>query len=405
MSDESGSERPPNGMGNVYRDAAEARNSFDMPKPSFFDVFPDCVVCDKTCYPAEQMIVGGKVFHFNDDCWSCGVTGERGCGRRLERIPSHYQIQLGVPYCLLCFESFFLEGYGTKANALERPRSSSATNDELEPSPDVQNEIGAHASAVFRLSTPVEEEDSNTGGEIKLGGAGSSSPSSSLSGGGSGSGGVGPKPAAASFNSSLTNCCPKCGKSVFKMEEIIFANQPWHILCFCCGGNNSDGCQRVLSNGNYTTQGTAPYCNACFSRLFKHGAAIGAVLPSTVRRTDSSTTDTSSKFAHLGGAGASEKCPSCNKTVYKMEAHAFEGTTWHKNCFTCGGGVSELGCKRVLAHGDYKAQAGVAFCNGCFSRHFMKAGARGAVLITASGALETRSSLASVSVDSENKDK
>jgi len=185
------------------------------------------------------------------------------------------------------------------------------------------------------------------------------------------------------------------------MEEIVHANESWHKSCFTCGGlelssSSSSGCKRVLSHGDFKTQAGVAYCNACFARQFMQGAAVGAVLPA--QRRESSVGEVSTKFANLGGS--SNKCPACSKTVYKMEEHSFEGTTWHKSCFTCGSS-SELGCKRVLAHGDYKAQAGVAFCNACFARHFMTAGARGSVLITSSGSIETRSKpLGSSSADS-----
>ena len=352
---------------------------------SFFDTYPNCCVCDKTCYPAEQLNLGDKVFHYNDECWSCGVTGTQGCGKRLERIPSLFQVQLGVPYCNICFEANFLEGYGTKANVLERP-SGSSEQDLDAPPPDVQAEIGAHSSAVFRLSAPIEEDAAAAGGgggeesdQLKLGDSTISQNRQQPA-----------KTAPVVLNSSFSfnNACPKCNKTVYKMEEIIHSNQSWHKTCFCCGGQNADGCQRVLSHGDFTTQAGVAYCNACFAKLFKQGAAAGSVASVAPRGGDAASL--SAKFANLGGGGANDKCPACSKTVYKMEAHSFEGATWHKSCFTCGGGASELGCKRVLAHGDYKAQAGLAFCNGCFTRHFMKAGARGAVLITANGAIETR---------------
>ena len=361
---------------------------------SFFDTYPNCCVCEKVCYTAEQITVGDKVYHYNDDCWSCGVTTTQGCKKRLERLPTKFSLQLGIPYCPICFETLFLEGYGTKGNVLERPSGSSAADflEQEETKPDVQTEIGAHSSAVFRLSAPVEEESQSPSTSAEP-----TSPSPSSSSSTSTSSSVhSPKASSSSSSSSsyiqggFNNKCPACKKTVYKMEEIVHANESWHKSCFTCGGlelssSSSSGCKRVLSHGDFKTQAGVAYCNACFARQFMQGAAVGAVLPA--QRRESSVGEVSTKFANLGGS--SNKCPACSKTVYKMEEHSFEGTTWHKSCFTCGGGVSELGCKRVLAHGDYKAQAGVAFCNACFSKHFVKAGGRGAVLITGvSGAIE-----------------
>jgi cysteine/glycine-rich protein len=363
--------------------------STSSPVPlSFFDTYPNCCVCDKVCYTAEQITVGDKVYHFNDDCWSCGVTTTQGCKKRLERLPTKFSLQLGIPYCPICFETLFLEGYGTKGNVLERP--SGDLLEQEEPKPDVQTEIGAHASAVFRLSAPVEEESPSPSTSAE---PISPSPSSSTSTS-SASSVHSPKSSSSYIQGGFNNKCPACKKTVYKMEEIIHANESWHKSCFTCGGTalelssstgSSAGCKRVLSHGDFKTQAGVAYCNACFARQFMQGAAVGAVLPS--QRRESTVGEVQHKFANLGGS--SNKCPACSKTVYKMEEHPFEGTTWHKNCFTCGGGVSELGCKRVLAHGDYKAQAGVAFCNGCFSKHFVRPGARGSVLITGvSGAIE-----------------
>lgn len=86
---------------------------------SFFDEYPNCCVCEKVCYTAEQILVGDKTFHYNDECWSCGVLSEpkQGCGKRLDRNPNSFHLQLGLPYCSFCFDALFLEGYGTKVRA------------------------------------------------------------------------------------------------------------------------------------------------------------------------------------------------------------------------------------------------------------------------------------------------
>jgi cysteine/glycine-rich protein len=68
--------------------------------------------------------------------------------------------------------------------------------------------------------------------------------------------------------------------------------------------------------------------------------------------------------------GGGDKCPICVKTVYKMEAMAFQGQTWHKTCFNCGGN-GELGCKRNVSNLDYKQHGGIPYCKACFTHNFM----------------------------------
>jgi hypothetical protein len=73
--------------------------------------------------------------------------------------------------------------------------------------------------------------------------------------------------------------CHGCRLPVFKPEEILFLDNPWHMNCFKCGLDHGQGCQRLLKKGDYNTQGNVPYCHACFQRLFGLGAARGTVLP------------------------------------------------------------------------------------------------------------------------------
>jgi cysteine/glycine-rich protein len=84
------------------------------------------------------------------------------------------------------------------------------------------------------------------------------------------------------------------------------------------------------------------------------------------------------------GTGDKRKCPSCRKTVYKMEELLALGFIWHKDCFTCGGPPGgddpSLGCGRVLTIDAHDQHAGLPYCRGCFQRKFMLGGARGAVL-------------------------
>jgi len=87
------------------------------------------------------------------------------------------------------------------------------------------------------------------------------------------------------------NQCCMCNKTVYKMEEVIAVGKVWHDSCFTCGGSNTDGCKRVLKRDGYQDHDNMPYCNACFSKLFKpQGFGYGSAL-----NLDNGTPATSSK--------------------------------------------------------------------------------------------------------------
>ena len=50
---------------------------------------------------------------------------------------------------------------------------------------------------------------------------------------------------------------------------MIAVGQIWHNDCFTCGGKNDDGCKRVLKRDGYLDHDSQPYCNSCFSKLFR----------------------------------------------------------------------------------------------------------------------------------------
>jgi hypothetical protein len=63
-------------------------------------------------------------------------------------------------------------------------------------------------------------------------------------------------------------CC-RCTKAVYKMEEVVAIGEVWHDKCFTCGGKNEDGCSKMLKLDGYVDHGGQPYCNACYSKLFR----------------------------------------------------------------------------------------------------------------------------------------
>ena len=68
---------------------------------------------------------------------------------------------------------------------------------------------------------------------------------------------------------------------------------------------------------------------------------------------------------------SSNKCPSCTKSVYKVEEILCAGGAWHKECFKCGG-IGDLGCQRKLNPSDFKSHASVPYCKGCYMQAITK---------------------------------
>lgn len=95
------------------------------------------------------------------------------------------------------------------------------------------------------------------------------------------------------------------------------------------------------------------------------------------------------KFQEEVSQNERNKCPSCLKTVYKMEELLAMNCIWHKNCFCCGGPVGEgnSGCGRVLTIESHVQQAGLPYCKACFARLFQVGGARGSAARPASFSL------------------
>eukprot|EP01038_Epipyxis_sp_PR26KG_P013184 gene13184-17667_t len=63
--------------------------------------------------------------------------------------------------------------------------------------------------------------------------------------------------------------CTICAKSVYKMEEIIAIGVVWHTACFTCGGKENNGCGKVLKRTDYVDHEGQPYCNPCYSKLYR----------------------------------------------------------------------------------------------------------------------------------------
>ena len=67
----------------------------------------------------------------------------------------------------------------------------------------------------------------------------------------------------------------------------------------------------------------------------------------------------------------SSKCPSCTKSVYHVEEIICSGSTWHKDCFKCGG-AGDFGCQRKLNLSDFTLNTAVPYCKGCYIKVISK---------------------------------
>lgn len=72
--------------------------------------------------------------------------------------------------------------------------------------------------------------------------------------------------------------CYACSKTVYKPEEVLALNKVWHNTCFTCGscsaaeaenGFVTDGCKKKLTRDKYVDHSDRPYCDNCYSKLFK----------------------------------------------------------------------------------------------------------------------------------------
>jgi hypothetical protein len=62
--------------------------------------------------------------------------------------------------------------------------------------------------------------------------------------------------------------CARCVKYVALPEKRNACGKVYHIECFLCGGDNSDGCGKKLTLDGYSDRQGQPYCKTCYGRLF-----------------------------------------------------------------------------------------------------------------------------------------
>ncbi|EGG20506.1 LIM-type zinc finger-containing protein [Cavenderia fasciculata] len=175
--------------------------------------------------------------------------------------------------------------------------------------------------------------------------------------------------------------CTSCQKTVYLTEKIVVEDKEekktFHKVCLKCSH-----CKVTLSLGNYASMNGIFYCKPHFKQLFatkgnydegfgkeKHttnwsaqsaGAAPSSFVPVEKSAVEKNQTTANPDVAKKFTVGSSEKCTSCEKTVYATEKVVLEETDsrkiFHKACLKC----SE--CKINLTLGTISQVGGSLFC-------------------------------------------
>lgn len=240
------------------------------PKVVQFNGSNKCALCTKTVYKVEEVIAVGKVWH--NTCFKCGGCSSNGCGRVLKR--DNYLDHDDEPYCNACHaKNFKPKGFGVGSISLDYgPSSTASTTSPSSTSSTSTTSSFAAASSTFNKSTtpaaptvPVRQFSGNSSTP-----AAPSAPSNTAK----------YTPTNTFLRGNGPILCTACGKSVYKVEELIAVGRVWHNTCFTCGGTSKekDGCGKVLKRDNYLDHCNQPYCTTCHAKNFKpKGYGVGSI--------------------------------------------------------------------------------------------------------------------------------
>jgi hypothetical protein len=177
--------------------------------------------------------------------------------------------------------------------------------------------------------------------------------------------------------------CKGCNLEVTQADQtaskfIRALGSMWHPNCFYCGSSSNEGecCKTKLEMWNYHTYDGAPFCLTCMGKVrkkkrlgdngYKNKTPINVPVTTYTERI-LSLSPRNNKLQLLGGTGTTPSCPSCNKPVYKMEEIKVQKSSWHRQCFTCGGTTND-GCNRVLSIESYEMASETPFCKMCYKK-------------------------------------
>lgn len=101
--------------------------------------------------------------------------------------------------------------------------------------------------------------------------------------------------------------------------------------------------------------------------IFQQGGNAGVVRAAAPSKVVSRSTSFGNAKWGAPAAG-SNKCKTCTKTVYPMEALRIDGQVFHKGCFRC------KECSRTLSAGSYAGIYGEVYCKPHFAQLFKSKG-------------------------------
>lgn len=349
--------------------APPSKNTY-LPKTTSFSPASKCYMCDKTVYKPEELIAIGHVWH--DKCFTCGGKNSDGCGRVMKRdgyLDHDAQPYCNACYNKLFRTKGF--GYGNSLNTdygganqvvgsksndsvgapgIPTARSSSPNPARTSPTPVLASRSFSPAKpAAPAPPAPTSRPPPPPGPPRSLSPPPAPpvppapvappappapvappappvppappapvappvppAPVAQAPVPAAPAAPAVPAPKYTPTNVTVTtNTAPKCtscAKTVYKMEEIIAVGRVWHNACFTCGGTKGDGCKKTLKRDGYVDHDNQPYCNACYSKLFRpkgfgygntlntdYGPAPETVAATVVESTGTASTESFSK--------------------------------------------------------------------------------------------------------------
>lgn len=182
--------------------------------------------------------------------------------------------------------------------------------------------------------------------------------------------------------------CKRCGKTVYKAEEVISEAGIFHKQCFRCSS-----CNKGLDSFSLTVHDEQLFCKACYGKKFGPkgygfgGGAAGLmsgendkapqlVIPQSVSHSPAPTPARTATVSSDGSGSnkslsfkqnfrpGNDRCPRCNDRVYYAEKVVANGINWHKRCLTC------AKCGKSLDSTTLNEHEEEIYCKACYGKCF-----------------------------------
>ncbi|CAF2647905.1 unnamed protein product [Rotaria sp. Silwood2] len=225
---------------------------------------PLCAFCNKTVYPAEEIIGAGQKFHkLCLKCTTCHILlNSRSLNERNKKL-----------YCVGCYSRQFGPRVVSRNLAtsfpsnLDTPPSSPSSNrEEIDSNIELPNTDDNY----FHQKTSTDLSPSHI--SFDNGSRNSNLKSTIMSG-------VTTQQTISNVNRSTSprvingtafkmmsisgNICPRCSKTVYSAEEIKAAGKSFHKQCYTCAC-----CKGTISGAHFSERDGEIYDNKCYQRLF-----------------------------------------------------------------------------------------------------------------------------------------